>query len=278
MAIGLARLGRLAALVGRVGCDDFGSSIVRDLRAERVIVDHLRVSENAPTGLVIKSQRRAGRWQVEYRRRNSAGSSLDETDLKSVDIANCDALHLTGITPALSDSARRATMAAVELANQYGRLVSFDVNLRTSLWPDQDRAREMLTWFVSRAGSVQASKDEAEFLTNEADPAKATVRLAEMCQADAIVRCGSEGALAVIDGRLLRVAPHPVVEIDPVGAGDAFTAAYLDGRLSGHAPEDCLSRAAVAGALVAASPGDWQGLPTDSDLTAERCRTQDVRR
>lgn len=278
VAIGLSRLGRRTSIIARVGADDIGVSIVRDLRAEGVIVDNLQNCAAAPTGLLIKSQRRAGRWHVDYRRKNSAGSTIDESDIDRDALVGCDALHVTGITPALSDTARQAAMAAVELANEHGRLVSFDVNLRANLWTNRDHMRETLRWFAARAGIIQASLAEAEFLTGQAGPTAAARRLADAFEADAIVRCGADGATGVLDDQLFRAEPHRVVEIDPVGAGDAFTAAYLDARLSKRSPEDCLSRAAIAGALVAATPGDWQGLPTDADLAGESLSRPDVQR
>jgi 2-dehydro-3-deoxygluconokinase len=54
--------------------------------------------------------------------------------------------------------------------------------------------------------------------------------------------------------------------IDVIGAGDAFTAGYLSGRIEGLDPRDRLERANALGASAVACDGDWEGLPTRAEL------------
>lgn len=55
--------------------------------------------------------------------------------------------------------------------------------------------------------------------------------------------------------------------LDTIGAGDAFTAGYLSGVLDGLSPELALHRGTVTAAFAVASIGDWEGLPTRSELS-----------
>ncbi len=144
VAVGLARLGHSVGFVGRVGQDGFGDAIVRRLRGEKVDVRALAVDPAAPTGLMFRERGVIGGAKVVYARRGSAGSRLDPTD---VDRAVSDGLfdgarwlHLTGITPALSERCRAATDRAVEIARAAGLTVSLDLNLRRRLWSEETAA------------------------------------------------------------------------------------------------------------------------------------------
>jgi 2-dehydro-3-deoxygluconokinase len=58
----------------------------------------------------------------------------------------------------------------------------------------------------------------------------------------------------------------PVISVDPVGAGDAFGAAYLNVLCRGGSLEERLGVAAAAGAFAVTVPGHWEGLPAVADL------------
>ncbi|ROP46743.1 PfkB family carbohydrate kinase [Streptomyces sp. PanSC9] len=90
-----------------------------------------------------------------------------------------------------------------------------------------------------------------------ADPERTVRRIAERGRAETVVAtAGADGAYLLADGRLTRIPavapPAPVV--DSNGAGDAFAAAFLYGRLSGEPPERCAAYGAVAGAYACTVP------------------------
>jgi len=114
VAIGVRRLGHPAAWIGRVGSDELGHLVLGRLRGERVDVEAAVVDQDAPTGLMVKEHRTADLTRVVYYRRDSAGSRLQPGDLDEARIRAARVLHLTGITPALSATARAAVHAAAE--------------------------------------------------------------------------------------------------------------------------------------------------------------------
>src|SRR5690606_6577908 len=130
VAIGLQRLGTSVAWISRLGEDELGERVAREMRAEGVAVHAPRDPER-PTGLMIKSHPRAGATRVRYYRSGSAASALSPQDLPDGLIEQAELLHLTGITPLLSDAARAATTAALERARTAGVTVSVDVNHRS---------------------------------------------------------------------------------------------------------------------------------------------------
>jgi 2-dehydro-3-deoxygluconokinase len=267
VAIGARRLGCPAAWVGRVGADELGELVVSRIRAEGVDVGGVVRDPGAPTSLMLKERRTAAMVRVLYYRRHGPGSRLEPGDLDPAQVAAAGVLHVTGITPALSDSARATVEHAVELARQAGVPVSFDLNYRSALWPP-DRAAAVCRDLAARADLVFAGDDEAGLLGLAGDPTDLARGLADLGSGHAVVKLGERGAVAAVDGRVHAVDPVPVQAVDPVGAGDAFVAGYLAETLAGRPVPERLATAAACGAFAVTVPGDWEGLPSRGELAA----------
>jgi len=267
VAIGVARLGQPATWIGRIGTDAIGDLIVRRLREAGVTVTAVR--DRAGTGLMVRHRRFGGGDQVDYHRSGSAGSRLRADDIPAHAVAAAGILHITGVTPALGESARAAVGHAVEAAATAGTTLSLDVNYRSRLW-DPDVARATLGPLVRRTEIVFAGIAEAQLLLGTAvtDPLELAHRLAALGPAEAIVKTGAEGCVAVIGGQVLQQAAPAVTVVDPVGAGDAFVAGYLADRMAGAGPAERLRTACATGAYAVAVPGDCELLPTRADLAA----------
>ncbi|WP_029113629.1 sugar kinase [Mycobacterium sp. URHB0044] len=264
VAVALRRLGAEVTWVGRVGDDSFGDLVERELRAEdlrpHVVRDH-----DAPTGLMVKERRTASATRVWYYRDGSAGSRFAIGDVPETLWDTVTLLHVTGITPALSDSAAKATVHYVEHAKGLGITVSFDVNHRHSLW-SADEARPTYRVLVALADVVFAGADEAAIVVGSGTPAQLAVGLCAMGPAEAVVKLGADGALAVVDGVEYRQPAVPVSVIDTVGAGDGFVAGYLADRLAGCDIQQRLRTATAVGALACTVDGDWEGMPRRDEL------------
>ena len=280
VAIGVCRLGGTASWISRLGDDELGRAIDFRLRGEGVDTSHLAWDAAHPTGLVIREQRAVGPIEVLYYRRESAASCLSPADILGAQstIAGADYLHVTGITPALSESARQATFAAVDTARAAGVPVVLDPNIRWKLW-DRAEAVRVLRDLAARCDVLLPGADEAEVLTGEAEPERAARRLLDSGSRLVVVKLGADGALAVsADGTSIRVAAHPVARVvDPVGAGDAFAAGFLIGNVRKLGLEQALRLAARCGAMAVTSLGDVEGFPRWADV-AETAGAGDVRR
>ncbi|MEV6098733.1 sugar kinase [Nocardia sp. NPDC051981] len=166
VAIGVRRLGHESAWIGSVGADTVGRMILERLRAEQVDVSHCRIDPELPTALMLRERRTADRTRVTYYRRGLAGSHVSVDEIDTARIAAAGVLHITGITPALSDSARAAVDSAVDIAVDAGVPVSLDVNYRRALWTPA-RAADELAELVSRADILFAGLDEAALLLRD---------------------------------------------------------------------------------------------------------------
>jgi len=273
VAVGLARLGQSVAYIGRVGSDGFGVAIVRRLRAEGVDVRHLTVDTVATTGLMLRERRVLGPAQVVYARTGSAGSRLapEDVDRAAADGLFTDArwLHLTGITPALSASARDAVVRAMELAREADLTISLDVNLRRRLWSDE-AAAPIVRSLAQGADVVLGSPDELAVVTGSTstDPATLARAVLDLGPGIAVVKLGSDGALGMRSGAAAISVPALAVPsvVDPVGAGDAFSAGFIAARLSGADVTPALRTANACGAAAVATVGDLTGLPDAVEL------------
>jgi 2-dehydro-3-deoxygluconokinase len=280
VAVGLARLGHTVAYVGRVGGDAFGTVIRRRLRGEGVDVGHLTTDTGAPTGLMVRELRDLGPMEVIYHRAGSAGSRLKPADVDAArtTIEGARWLHLTGITPALSPSAAAAMVRAKELARSAGGMVSLDINMRRRLWSEADAAIALRS-LADGCDLVLGGLDEVALVSGLAPTLEAGARIDPVAASDAllavgprrvIVKLGAAGALLRdVDGTHLTSSALPLPRIiDPVGAGDAFTAGYLALTLEGAPSEQALRAANACGALAVSTVGDLTGLPDRATLDA----------
>jgi 2-dehydro-3-deoxygluconokinase len=265
VAIGVQRLGGNAVWCGRTGADSLGQLVRREIRAEGVTV--LATEDPAaPTGLMLKERRTLSTQKVSYYRAGSAGSRLTPEDLDPSIITGAAILHVSGITPALSASAANAVREAIGIARSAGVPVSFDLNYRANLWTATD-AGHSYRELIPLTDIVFAGDEEAALAVGPAeDPTELARRLAELGPSQAIIKLGSKGAVASIDGGIHHEPAVPIDPIDTVGAGDAFVAGYLTELMAGKSPSERLELAAKTGAFACLAYGDWEGLPTRAEL------------
>lgn len=267
VAIGLRRLGTEVTWVGKIGNDSAGDLIERELRAEGLRVLCIR-DPDAPTALMIKERRSAAETRVWYYRFGNAGSRLGIEDLDPSLISGATLLHMTGITPALSASARHLTLEAIRIARLANVPVSFDLNYRRGLWT-RDAAAEFYQKVIPETDILFAGDDEAAIAVGPAaSPEELAQRLVDLGAGQAVIKLGANGALALAGGKIITQKAIPVPVRDTVGAGDAFVAGYLSDYLAGEPIERCMATAVQVGAYACMAAGDWEGLPRRNELHA----------
>jgi 2-dehydro-3-deoxygluconokinase len=268
VAVGLARLGHRSGWIGRVGADPFGSYALATLRAEGVDTGAATVDDAAPTGFQLKGLALGGDPEVFYFRKGSAGSRLTASEATDACIASARHLHLTGIPLALSASTRAFAVRALEIARANGATVSFDPNIRPTLWSSEAELVEATNAIAAAADWVLPGRTEGLLLTGR-DSADGIADFYLALGASRVaVKDGAAGAsLHTAHGRL----DHPgfrVGVVDTVGAGDGFAAGLISAYLDGLDDAAALERASAVGALATTHRGDRDGLPTRGGLDA----------
>ncbi|TMG96445.1 MAG: sugar kinase, partial [Betaproteobacteria bacterium] len=133
MAIAAARLGAQAGYITRVGDDAFGKMFIALWRHESVDTRGVAIDRSAPTGVYFVTHGDRGH-AFSYLRAGSAASRLTPAELPLDVIRNARVIHVSAITQAISASACDAAFASFEAARAAGVKVSYDTNLRLSLW------------------------------------------------------------------------------------------------------------------------------------------------
>jgi 2-dehydro-3-deoxygluconokinase len=265
VAIALSRLRISAGWVSFLGDDEPGQLVLDRVRGEGVDTSQVRRLQDHPTGLYLREQVGAA-TRVYYYRRDSAASAMAEDAFDAGYLEGAEFLHLTGITPALSEECRRFVLWVAEEAGESGTQLSFDVNFRSKLWSPEE-ARAFAEELLPRVDLFFVGDEEARALWGR-DDEEFLQELAGMGPQEVVLKRGKEGSVVVVGGEVLEQAAFPVEEVDPVGAGDAFVAGYLAGHLWDLEAEERLRVANAMGALSVATLGDYEGLPDSEELRA----------
>lgn len=264
VAIGLARMGVRVSWFGQLGDEPQGRYILKRIRGENVDVSHARLVTTANTGLMMR-HKVAGREEVFYYRKNSAASQMRPEDLDETFIGQASILHITGITPALSDSCRATIQTAVEMAKRQGVKVSFDPNLRLKLWTIEE-AREVILPLAEQADYFLPGMDELKLLYDERDDEQVLSRVQQLSALTVVKGVGTNNVI-VHHGERIAV-PYRKLDnvVDTIGAGDAFAAGFLTGIVKGYTPEQSVQMGNLSASFVIQGHGDWELIPTWQQL------------
>ena len=264
VAIGLARLGRRAAWIGRVGDDPLGHAVLRTMRAESVDVSRALVDPESYTGLLVRDSLELRSISVNYYRSGAAGSRLAPSDIDPELICSARLLHGSGITPMLSESARLASESAFSIARSADVLTSFDPNLRKTIAPiglSLEIARQHLAF----ADFALVSREELSLLSGTDDVKDGCRWVLEQGARFVAVKLGEEGSMGSDGADSWWVPGYPVRPMDTIGAGDAWAAGFLDAVLAGADYEQCLDQGNHVASLAIQVPGDVDGLPNERE-------------
>ncbi|RBP80106.1 sugar kinase [Marinomonas rhizomae] len=270
VAIGMARLGFEASYISKVGKDSFGQFIRKAISKENIRTAWISESTNHATGFMLKSNVTDGSDpKVEYFRKNSAASTLSATDIDENLFKTGTHLHLTGISIAVSSTMREATKHALNLAKEQGCSVSFDTNLRPTLWPDEATMIANINEFAFASDIVLPGIEEGKILAGSDQPEVIADFYLQHGVKTVIVKLGSKGAFFKTNtGESGTVAGFPVEKVvDTVGAGDSFAVGVISALLDGKAMEQAARRGNLLGSLTVQVRGDSEGLPTRAHLS-----------
>jgi 2-dehydro-3-deoxygluconokinase len=258
--VAASRLGSRCGYLTRVGDDPFAEFLLASWRREGINLDAVRRVPGF-NGIYFISTTPAGEREFHYYRRGSAASALRRSDLSRRYLARARALHSSGITQALSPSARKCVAHAYRQAKNLGLLTSFDPNFRPRLWSAEE-ARAAFAEIVPCLDVVLPSAPEDTLvLAGTADPRRAIDRFWKLGVAIVAVKHGANGCWLGYQGSKEHVAAFPARVVDSTGAGDAFDGAFLHALALGMPPPQAARLAAATAALSLKARGAIAGLP-----------------
>jgi dehydrogluconokinase len=269
VAIGLSRLGLKVGWASRLGTDSMGRALLATMQREGIDCSHVICDATQRTGFQFKGRVTDGSDPpVEYHRKGSAASHMAPADVDEVWLRSARHLHATGVFAAISETSLQAARKTMQVMRDAGRTISFDPNLRPTLWSSTDVMREAINGLASKADWVLPGLEEGELLTGESSPEGIARFYRERGARLVVVKLGSAGAYYDSDTQGMgRVDGFPVKEvIDTVGAGDGFAAGVVSALLEGKDVIAAVRRGAWIGARAVQVLGDTEGLPTRSQL------------
>ncbi|WP_141604337.1 sugar kinase [Terrilactibacillus laevilacticus] len=269
VSIGVSRLGHTISYLSQVGRDPFGEYIKCMLEKEHISTDFIKVNDEYPTGFQIKNKTSATDPEVVYFRKNTAASTIDPAFINQFDFTGAKILHVTGIFPALSDKTFKATLQAIQKAKQNQMLVTFDPNLRPSLWKSKEDMVRKINLLAEKCDVFMPGFKEAKRLTGLSTKEEIANHYLAKGIKKIIIKLGTTGSYMkeqkTQDSETF-VKSFTVQPVDTVGAGDGFAVGILTGLLEGLSPSALLTRANAIGAIQVTHISDNEGLPTRDEL------------
>ncbi len=253
VAVALARMGASVAFLTRLPDSPLGRRVAHEIGGHGVDVSGVRWALGERVGTYYVELATAPRpTRVIYDRAGSAAAAMGVDDVAWDVVEAARIVHVSGITPALSDSC----LEVVEEVRRRSAALSVDVNFRTKLWPEQ-RAGAVLGELCRGAEIVTATREDARDvfgLTGE--PADVVRDLEALTGArHVVVTLGAGGAAWRSGGAAGAADGHDADVVDRVGAGDAFAAGVLLGWLGGDVG-DGVRRGLAMAALKLGIHGD----------------------
>lgn len=230
-AVGLARQGVATGFIGRTSDDAFGRWLRAILEGEGINVECSILDPTAQTRMAYVVTTASGdRKLAEFSRIACADTKLQPNDLKQHLFASASVLHFGSIS-LIESPAQESTKKAVEMARSNKLLVSYDPNVRISLWPSKETCKKTILNTLNWADVVKINEDELEFLTGSRETAAADKLRVEHNVPLLIITLDSRGAYFTTAHGGKHVPGFQVELVEATGAGDGFNSGVIAGLL-----------------------------------------------
>src|SRR5699024_9504032 len=258
LAIGLARLGKEVGWISQLGNEELGEFVKSSIRGEGVDTSQVTMINKESTGVYIKERVRAGKTQVYYYRTNSAASNLDIKNINWEYIKQAKIIHISGITPLLSEGNWELTQKVFNFAKSHNITISFDPNIRINLWENVKKAKDKLLWLSEESDILLSGLDEAKNLLNSNYNTKEITKyFYNKGVRNIVLKDGSNGAYFFSEHEEGFLSSFKVSQVvDPIGAGDGFNAGVLSSLLEEKSIKESVKTGSIIGAMVVSTYGD----------------------
>jgi 2-dehydro-3-deoxygluconokinase len=249
--VSLTRLGGRSGFITRVGSDPFGAGLL-DAWAKEQINTECAPQVAGDNGVYFISVTADGEREFTYRRQSTPASQITPADLNEAYIASSHWLLLSGITQALSPSARATTLAAARMAKENGVKIAYDPNYRPRLWANHGgikAAREAFHEIAQYADWLLPSHPAdgvllGEELEDNLEVGFATAKQFATFTPNVALKCGPDGVIITTPNSSEHVQGVKAVKVvDTTGAGDCWNGTFLYKLQCGRSPAEAAQAA-----------------------------------
>jgi ribokinase len=264
-ALALAPWGIKVRLLGCVGQDRFGDLLLDTLRKTGVGIRGVQRSSRALTGMLYINVTRDG--QRTFFGSRGANQFMGPAKVPAGWLRSSAAAHLVGYS-FLNAGPEKMARQILRQFHLRGKRVSLDVGMEPS-----KRIPKKILRLIPQVDLLFVSSEEAAVLTGRSKPRECFEQFERAGAKEIVMKSGKRGCL-ISDGGILREVPSFAVRVmDSTGAGDAFTAAFLQARTRGWSRCEAALLANAAGAAAASRVGAGTML-SDVAGTLKLLRTQ----
>ena len=253
---------------GAIGDDAFGRRVLADFAGAGVGTRGVRLTDTPTCQVMAIVEPDGERSLVVWPPDGGALVDFRAADLDTGLIAGAVWLHVTGMC-LRHEPVRSAVLAAMAAARAASIPVSIDLNLRVELWGLDAARRAVVEAAVALADVVLAQGDEELIPLTGAPDVASAARLLANGERTVVARLGAGGALAIAPYGVVLAAPaFAVIQVNPIGAGDAFNGGFIAARVEGRPLAEALRWGNAVGACKVASPGGARDLPDRTAMEA----------
>lgn len=222
----VSKLGIYSMMYTKVGNDAFGDYLIECLKEKNVDTSKILKSDHYDTSLAFVSLADDGNREFKFYRRTAADLQLSKEEINISALDKCGIVHFCSVD--LIESKMKDTHRyLIENAIEKGLIISFDPNLRFSLWDDLDKLKETVHDFMKYANILKLSDEELEFITGETDIEKALpFLLKDRCEIVLYTK-GKDGVELYTKNMKVCASGYKVNVVDTTGAGDSFIGSFL---------------------------------------------------
>lgn len=270
----LAKLGYKTAFIGKVGKDFFGEQLKQAIIEVGIDAAFLCMDEKVHTTLAFVHTNFDGDRDFSFYRNPGADMMLTENDIPEDLLKDTKLFHF-GTLSMTHENVRAATKKALNIAKESGALISFDPNLRPSLWNSLDEAKEQVLYGLKNCNILKISDNEIQWLTGKDDYTEGALWIKERFDISLIlVSMGKEGSRAYYQNKMIEAKPFIQKNtIETTGAGDVFLGCVLHyicdhglDNLSEDNLLEMLTFANAAAALITTKKGALRVMPNLEEI------------
>lgn len=222
----VTKLGIPSKFLTKLGDDPFGDYIVEVLDEAGIDTSNIARDQEGETALAFVSLAADGNRDFKFYRKNSADLRYSVEDIPEDILNDCGMIHFCSVD--LVDSPmKEAHKKLIEMAIEQDVMVSFDPNLRFSLWDDLDQLKKTVNDFLPYADIIKISDEELEFITGYSDIKDAVPELLSGRGKYVIYTKGKNGAEIYTKNGMVGAPGYTIEVRDTTGAGDSFIGAFL---------------------------------------------------